>query len=166
MSDSNYDVYVNNMVEVNYDATIDQTARFDGLYKGMMWPYNHGDVAGNRDARPLHGTAIHVTQEANLNTGMTFVKFNWQGNDVWIPKEGVILPTFDSQISLTNQLATLAKTNIDYPYFKDIPQTKKFSHIPIGYINKDRIAGQTILVTARAIRSDNQEFKQFFTNGS
>lgn len=166
MSDSNYDVYVKSMLEVDYEATIDQTARFDGLYKGMIWPYNHGEVAGNRDARPLHGTDIRVKREATLNTGMTFVEFKWQGNDVWIPKEGIIPPLFDAKINLTNQLATLIKTNIDYPYFKEIPQTKKFSHIPIGYINKDKLAGQTILVMAHATRSDGQEFTQIFTNGS
>ncbi|GEL15313.1 hypothetical protein PCE01_11150 [Pediococcus cellicola] len=54
MSDSNYDVYVIKMLEVAYDATIDQTARFDGLYKGMIWPYNHGDVPCKALAWRIH----------------------------------------------------------------------------------------------------------------
>ncbi|WP_125550960.1 CotH kinase family protein [Loigolactobacillus zhaoyuanensis] len=165
MTGSDYDVYVNNMLAVNYEAAIDQTARFDGLYPGMIWPYNHGGVAGNHDARPLHGTQIHVTREATLNTGMTFAEFNWHGKDVWIPKDGIIPPTLTAKIQLTNQLATLMKPEIDYPYFKAVPQTKGRNHIPLGYITKNRLAGQKVLVTAQAIRSDNAEFTQFYVNG-
>ncbi|MFC6171011.1 GW dipeptide domain-containing protein [Loigolactobacillus jiayinensis] len=166
MADSDFDVYVSNMLTVNYDATIDQTARFDGLYPGMIWPYNHGSVAGNHAARPLHGVQIHVTREAILNTGLTFAEFNWQDKDVWILKDGIIPPTFTAKIKLTNQLAILAKPEIDYPYFKAVPQTNRHNHIPLGYLNKQRLAGQNVLVTAQAIRSDNAEFTQFFINGS
>ncbi len=139
MSDSNYDVYVIKMLEVAYDATIDQTARFDGLYKGMIWPYNHGDVPGNHDARPLHGTSIHVTREATLNTGMTFVEFSWKNNTVWISKEGIIPPKLAVKTLLTNQLATLVDGRVNYPYFKAIPQTQSHSHIPVGYLSQSSI---------------------------
>ncbi|MFD0898221.1 CotH kinase family protein [Loigolactobacillus binensis] len=166
MADIDFDVYVKNMVEINYTATIDQTARFDGLYKGMMWPYNHGSVMGNHDARPLHGVSIQVKREAHLNTGMVFVEFEWKNIDVWMPKDGIIPPLLDAKTTLTNQLASLTVGKLDYPYFKEIPQTKSRNHIPLGYINKDRLAGQSILVTATAIRSDQRSFSQFFTNGS
>lgn len=167
MPEAQFDVYVEEMQPVGYDAVIDQTARFDGLYRGMMWPYNHGEVAGNRDARPLHGLQVHVTREAHLNTGMTFAEFEYEGKATWIPKDGIEPPLMAATQTPTSYLAQLAQVaGHDFAYYEQVPQTARRSHIPAGYTGRARLAGQPVLVVSRAERADGRAFLRFVLDGT
>lgn len=165
MNETDYDVYVVREDEVNYQAVIDQTGRFDGLYD-YIWPYNHGAVAGNHDARQLHGQAIQVKKELKLSSGQFFVCFQFEGQERWIPKVAIIPPLQGAEIQATSYMATVHKKTVDEPVYGKVPYTSKHAHIPVAYVNKNGIANHPVAITAIATLDDGEQFVNVIHNGA
>ncbi|WP_125704612.1 GW dipeptide domain-containing protein [Lacticaseibacillus daqingensis] len=85
---------------VDYDATIDQSTRADGVYTG---PYNtsYETSQPNVDGKKYDKAFFHAIEEATTRTG-TYVKGYANGTLIWIQKMALVDPVYEKILSSEN----------------------------------------------------------------
>jgi hypothetical protein len=163
MEETDYDIKITEDKQVDYTATIDETGRFDALLTGMPWPANRGDVPTNQDARKLHGQIIHVVEELVTSSMAAWVRFEHNGELVWLTKTAIIPPLQSATYTNVSYMAILSD-DVNYPLFAKPPYTAPHAHIPTSYVWQQHLNNQSVNLIQEATLANGHRYVSFIYN--
>lgn len=160
MVEKQYDIRITEDKKVDYTATIDETGRFDELLPGMPWPANRGDIPTNRAARKLHGKVIHVLEELTTSEMSAWVRFEHDGQLVWMTKNAVIPPLQSATYQNVSYMAILSD-DVNYPLFAKPPYTTPHAHVPTSYVWQQHLNNHSVNIIQQATLANGHTYVSF-----